>query len=1544
MVLGSRDPYIVTGHGAGFVMCWRDNVRWNIRKDDDPKKFMAVSSGEYVLAIPDYSHEARKGNHNAMDDSSSVSSDVSIVSSGSQKTNAMFKKVVMKLSGKVRWLAGLVFERNIDSGGRSFGCIPHYEVALKTPNSAKAAPGQVYDAFRGFRSEHIHLSIAVVAPVDRDWSVTNLKPSTSYNSVHMTPRFFTHFFDWWSLFSGIMSLPIRQGKLFPGIEKSSKKFGRHLATIKYNLLLSPLFISHMYKHKDAEDYKADTVGATGLKLRIDSFMLDLHQRREEFSSQGRGRLKQVRTSAMRINQAQLDFISADIRAVSASIAGTSSEDLKSATADNLAGLHDQTAASPAASPNVSRFTIPDLDYLWIDMDDFVELDWILPAETHPETKIMPLAFAPRFTYFRQTDHSGTVSGDPGRSSSFGDEPTHFCIMSQDNDPHRVQSDLFRERIAIIQEQLDNHQRVLGEQELRVVRDGASDPSLKETYDLLCKQGEVLEEKKSFLESISATLSRRLNSINSLSSTAGSYVDQGYSEKGSNEPKGNISEDSENAPLADFVSDFNNRFIVHNVQLKWNNSLRNIILRYVHQVSQRRGFVYYMSRRAVKFILDIVDEQNRNKEKTSNPSQQQTPTAYSSPATSYSFNENDPDLDLEERIKEIINDGKNFVNAVDSDPDPSPKHASSNLGLDISEEFTPQNSYHVRLIAPQIQLQSEKNAKAVLAVTAQSMQLKVVQIMDKTRIADDVSGLVQRRFSVDMDGVQFFVTTQKSLSKFIHLYSANRYGAPKGSVWPPWVPIEVNFDFKLNPFGWSRVVQKTSASLHYNKYNTLRLKYNDEVTKGEAGQSHTQEDPESRIDHLWVEFPHIRAICDSTQYYAMYQIVLDLLLYSEPLEKVRSERLEKIMLAADFSDLTGAPEMVISLQERIRSLEEIKMHFQLHARYLDRQGWQDRLAIERDLTSCEDELFFMMKAITTSQRKHDERSQTSQTNGLLRWYLSASEIVWHLMRDKNEPLMEIQLKHAAYERTDNSDGSNYNTMEISRIHGLNLLPDALYPEMLAPYFENGQSFADMKNQDIKMFKVQWYMLEAIAGIPVLDQFEVNLFPLKVQLEREIGVKLFEYIFPNNGDNNGPSPFMIKHKPAQIEEEDSDVDASIPTTPTSTTHDHGESQTSTRAGSLELRLKPTMNLPSSSSSKIKASVSSSAESHRFKLFQNSYRSKSATRSQTSLAQTVQRRRSGESLHSLARSTTERSYTNLSSMNGNSADKHRRFGLPRTNSKDHGAEKDKASDDLTQMMSRASNYMTLAYVKIPSVVLCLSYKGKGERNLEDVHNFVFRMPALEYRNKTWSNLDLALRLKKDVIRALISHTGAIIGNKLSHHRPNKNQQSRLREIANSSSLLPNTDNITNRLNRVSTVINGRSGSRERPEAPHASFIAGWGTQIPRTHSEVSSLTDMVSPRNTGDTSTPSASDASTTTSREFADSRESTPTRAQEDHSDRPITAGSSVQEQNQKGFLQNSFIRRMTNDGEKKRHRESNGTIREGNGSVHQEGWELDTEER
>lgn len=118
-------------------MCWRNGVRWGIHQNNDPREFMTVTSGEYVLAIPDYSHQARDINISSGQDNESVSS------TGSYRNGAMFKKVIMKLSGNVRWRAGIVFERNIDQGKRSFEFIPHYQVTLRTPERAKTPEGQV---------------------------------------------------------------------------------------------------------------------------------------------------------------------------------------------------------------------------------------------------------------------------------------------------------------------------------------------------------------------------------------------------------------------------------------------------------------------------------------------------------------------------------------------------------------------------------------------------------------------------------------------------------------------------------------------------------------------------------------------------------------------------------------------------------------------------------------------------------------------------------------------------------------------------------------------------------------------------------------------------------------------------------------------------------------------------------------------------------------------------------------------------------------------------------------------------------------------------------------------------------------------------------------------------------------------------------------------------------------------------------------------------------------------------------------------------------
>ncbi|KAL9092775.1 MAG: hypothetical protein Q9159_000673 [Coniocarpon cinnabarinum] len=1411
MLKGTRDPYVVTGYGAGFVMIWRNNVIWNIHQEDDPCKFMTVDSGDYVLAIPDFKHFARQSPELVAGQAAGGSS------FSSQRDRSYLTKVIMKLSGRVRWQAGLVFERDNPSGNRAFDFIPHYDVTLKNPSHVKSLKGnESYDAFRGFRSDHLHLSIAMSAPADRDWRSSEQPAASNYNSVHLTPRFFTHFFAWWGMFSGVMSLPVHQGRLFPGVEKPGKKFGRHVATIKYSLLLSPLFLSHVYKHKEAEEYaqSEDEISATGLKLRLDSFMLDIHQRREEFKSEVAGASKVVTTSGLRINQALLDLVSADIRALSAKINGAGNEVVTQASSPRLA----EFAQSNGRPVDVSAFTIPDNDLSWIDIDDFVEVDWTLPEDADPQTKILPLAFAPRFTYRRNTDHEDRISGDKNRHSRFGQEPTHACYIVSGGDAHEVQMELVRHRIQTIDEFLAEHHRNVGEQELLLVRETENQDTNQTRLDELKKHSDILLAKRTFLVGLLEDLEHRRSNDED-------YLDPESTTK-SPGPKGtfkrtktdeslltgrNISNLIEASAKGDNVTDFNNRFIVHNAHIKWTNSLRNIMLRYLHQVSQRRGFIYYQSRKAVRFILDIIEEQRAKENLPPTSGSMNNGPGYESPQSEPDENE------IQDRIQQLLNDGKKFVDADDINASEGSRSRSVANQADqhVAHGFVVQNTYHVRLVAPQIQFQSQKNAKSAVLLTARGIRLKVYQIMDEERLSDEVSGLVQRRFTSEMENTQFFVTHKQSASfDFLHMYSDFTYGASLASSWPPWVPLEVVFDFDIGSFeshGFSRVVQKTSASLRYDKYNQLRLKYNDDVNDDYGARSRRPGILDSSMDHLWIDFPRLRALCDSTQYYAIYTIVVDLLMYSDPLEKTRNEKLEKIMLASDFSDLRGAPEMLVSLQERIRQLEEIKTHFHINERFLDRKGWQDRITLEKDITKCEEELFFIMKAITSSQRRTDDKAGDSQVTGTLRYDLSSEEIVWHLTREAKKPLAEFQLRNATFERVDNSDGSNTNMIEIDKIHGLNLLDTAIYPDILTPYK------ASLSDEGLKMLRVNWHMLDAVAGIPVVDTFEVNVHPIQVQLEYETGRRLFEYIFPGKGTGeSGQSPFMVKHQLHEDDEED-DLEQAVQAdsrrqslkdavrNPAMTTT---PLDNSTGAGRLEYRLTPTHILPDRKHTSMKASHSSSKlhkaglafnkNSHDFrKLFRDTDTRSSAK------SEALSTKPSNESLRAATARAKNRS-NNIQSASSDKVTKADKYGRlsgvakstrsasvdsrkSRARSKERRKGSKERSDDLTKMLNRASSYMSLVYVKLPSVALCLSYKGRGNRNFEDIHNLVFTLPTIEYRNKTWSNLDLALALKKDIIRALISHTGTIIGNKFTHHKHFKGQQqSKLREQATRSAVL--------------------------------------------------------------------------------------------------------------------------------------------------------------
>jgi hypothetical protein len=83
--------------------------------------------------------------------------------------------------------------------------------------------------------------------------------------------------------------------------------------------------------------------------------------------------------------------------------------------------------------------------------------------------------------------------------------------------------------------------------------------------------------------------------------------------------------------------------------------------------------------------------------------------------------------------------------------------------------------------------------------------------------------------------------------------------------------------------------------------------------------------------------------------------------------------------------------------------------------------------------------------------------------------------------------------------------------------------------------------------------------------------------------------------------------------------------------------------------------------------------------------------------------------------------------------------------TKGKRHPKSKTKTLDELSVMKKRASSNRAFILVKIPGTRHCLSYQGPKEKNIEDLRDFAFEQPTLEFRNETWSWFELMSNIKK-------------------------------------------------------------------------------------------------------------------------------------------------------------------------------------------------------
>ncbi|KAJ3415500.1 hypothetical protein HDV05_004702 [Chytridiales sp. JEL 0842] len=995
----------------------------------------------------------------------------------------------------------------------------------------------------------------------------------------------------------------------------------------------------------------------------------------------------------------------------------------------------------------------DIDFNYVSNSDLVDM--------------IPFIWSPKMIYFRRHENEDIADREKARV---------------DADIFGVQIELFQNRLREIESTIRHYLEMQRALEYRIAV--FFDDSLNGQSNLIVEKLAILKEKRDVMaQSIQKCVDRA---------------------------KENISTIKDSSTDLNSGAVFDHYYIVHNINFLWAREIRNIVFKFFDILQRDSAVRYCLSNAALKTIRELVQSMEKHSRDHLGSLEQDL---LKDNVTITNFSQKMAEELLAKLLSEI---GSSFTVKNELDQDSKDKKMETPINLKFSEassanqnayypssdpnspdfipdSFVAESNYIIQLINPQVNFQSSpkedpENLHSVI-VAADNMQFRSIGIFDSSdnqslamlSARNRSETLIKTRAILNIHNAQFFIARLADMSQstfsdidevfsrtMFHSHKASTLAEKSNNMWPPWVPIECLVDLHSHTGQLQRVVEQTSAAFYRDKPNPLYVKRRKDTSSSISPTSRSGTFTD-QTDYVTVHFPEFIISVDSTQYFIVFDIISNLLVYKDPARGERTMRLRKAALAVEqMVDLQQVIDSVLLLQEKIHlATTYLKYGIVSKSSSVSQPSLESILEKRRDtrrsLIQYEDELYIIMEALKAVSIIEQKKKSVG-----VAWNVQvhANNLEWFMIMDSGKPLAQWTLNHTHFLWMHHEDQSSVNVLEIDKVNVENLLATQnTLRNLISPYTPDSRSIDFART---KMMRLYWREMAPVAGIQVVDHFEINIYPLLLQMTREISKKLELYFFPGN-----------KFKSAQGNKDPAASDDAKMTTDTATTSDvdshstanvkGGSSGTSTGSysGMTTNTNAASNSISSSGNSTLVANPSSNAASVTSSTssgIQNRSLSPSITTNRDLISRSntaspaPETPNSAGTTSSLSNSTTTalwKSATALRSSNPTASSSARAGGQ---------------LDELKQMQARASENKSFIYVKVPGAQHCLSYRGVKEKNIEDLNLFVFRMPTLEYRNKTWSWHDLLTALKKDAIRAVLANTGALVREKLFQNSRSK------------------------------------------------------------------------------------------------------------------------------------------------------------------------------
>ncbi|WFD28957.1 hypothetical protein MNAN1_003973 [Malassezia nana] len=1074
LMKGTRDPYDVLHAGAGWVLAWRKNVELRLGFDNVDREFLQVRSGEHVLAVPDLQHlvdPAATGLYD-VERGQRVRARAVLVRTD-EGPHIPLNKISWQLGGGVRWGMGLISEHTCTDATcertprcegapfyrqcRFFGRKPHWQVLTRSfEGYARLPREEQVDSFAGWRSDFVHLSVSLQAIGSGD------ADGAAHNGLYVTPRTWDHFRDWQRLFNGRLSLPIRQGKVFParpGVK--SPKFGRCLGTFKYRFTIAPLHVSHTFQQSLRYDLLEGLRTHVGLKARCSTFYLDMHQRLQETVHRPPAPgAEPTRTRRKPLYEAELDVSDVELYTVCARFselhgrlpvdAGTQLRyDLLGDVfrhghdAAYYAGLYDrldfeELGGLPLGSAPPRLHMEKALTLVRINMHRLMEPP---AAETRPARPDVP---PPLETY-----------------SKFGHENSHTCLIGRSR------------------EMMDDH-LALETQRLRQLN---GDIHVLET---MLKSSEAFEgvprarhkARLARIQAACAAIEAHIVRLESHREAPPSSLDgQRYAYAQGADP-----DTEETSPLSHEWDTFPNQVWVDRPVAILTNETRDVLLRYVESVTHHGHWMQRLSVTEQHQLRDLLERARAHLEK-----EEREPASQDASALLHDL------LADTTRLSSLT-----LENVFPEDfGAQSSKAYSSEDG--IADEFATRPQLMCLCIEPELVLHTRAGPHSTLLFYAKQLRARSFTVCDMLYEERSIHHNVLYRHYMALQALQCF-------------HSAKPIEAREEDTWvldTLCLPSAVLRD--ECPSHIQQLMRPMHALVRFDRHNRLRLH---DPMRPVLDSARTDDLLVNyllhQMDMLQVLCPRLTLTATSEQYAALYYVATDLLLHSDPLQKEHERRRDSLAYSFTFDDPDFVVGLLASYQGRIHDLLNLQRTLEASYARLNTAGLTEYLRVSLQLLELYADMCMLEEAVFLSHASARDKSKhlALLVRGL------ADSIEWNMVGTESDPCdpsgmhTRFQLNGAAFARIALTSGSAIHGLTVRGVEARNVHPSAYFEEILTAYHPaEGHPMID----EGRFFHAHWLQLAPIGGVAIMDRCELHMHPFQAQLELKTGRQIMEYLF-------------------------------------------------------------------------------------------------------------------------------------------------------------------------------------------------------------------------------------------------------------------------------------------------------------------------------------------------------------------------------------------------------------------------------------------------